>query len=213
MLQHKAITGARLSYLKLFQAVNEPEVSVDELERVIGADVALTHRFLRYLASAAFGWRARISNVRQGLVLLGSGPTRRWVSLIALTEMGSDKPHELLVSAAVRARTCELLAREVGMGARASDLFLLGALSLIDAMLNQPMDEVLFHLPLAEDLKSALTGGTNALRPVFDVVDAHEHGDWSRCASLSRTLGLREETVQQHYRDAIVWANVVLDAR
>ena len=74
--------------------------------------------------------------MRQGLVLLGSGPTRRWVSLIALTEMGSDKPHELLVSAAVRARCCELLAREVGMGARASELFLLGALSLIDAMLD-----------------------------------------------------------------------------
>ena len=210
VLQQRAITGSRLSYLKLFQAVNQPETSIDELERAISADVALTHRFLRYLGSAAFGWRAQISNVRQGLVLLGSGPTRRWVSLIALTGMGSDKPHELLVSAAVRARSCELLAREVGMGGRASELFLLGALSLIDAMLDQPMDEVLFHLPLSDDLKTALTGGTNALRPVFELVEAHEHGDWSRCLEISQTLGVSEEVVQQFYRDAIVWANLVL---
>ena len=143
-------------------------------------------------------------------MLLGSGPTRRWVSLIALTGMGSDKPHELLVSAAVRARSCELLAREAGMGGRASELFLLGALSLIDAMLDQPMDQVLFHLPLSSDLKTALTGGTNALRPVFNLVEAYEHGDWSRCLALGQALGISEDVVQQSYRDAIVWANLVL---
>ena len=77
-------------------------------------------------------------------------------------------------------------------------------------IVQQPMDEVLFHLPLSDDLKTALTGGTNALRPVFELVEAHEHGDWSRCLEISQTLGVSEEVVQQFYRDAIVWANLVL---
>ena len=210
VLSGRALTGSRLSHLKLFQAVNRPELSIDELESVIKNDVSLTHRFLKYLGSAAFSWRAPISSVRQGLVLLGKAPVQRWVSLIALSEMGRDKPQEVLVNAAVRAKCCETLARGIGMPARESELFLLGALSLIDAMLDQPMEEVLAQLPISDDLKSALTGQTNELRPVLDYVTSYERGDWSTCGELAPTLGVQDETTPGLYRDAISWANEVL---
>lgn len=210
VLSGRALTGSRLSYLKLFQAVNRPELSIDELESVISNDVSLTHRFLKYLGSAAFSWRAPISSVRQGLVLLGKGPVQRWVSLIALCEMGREKPQEVLVSAAVRAKCCEALARNAGFPARESELFLLGALSLIDAMLDQPMDVVLEQLPLSDDLKSALTGKATELRPVLEFVTSYEKGDWTTCDALAPKLGVKEDTAPGLYRDAISWANEVL---
>ena len=210
VLSQRAITGSRLSYLRLFQAVNRPEVSLDELDRVIGTDVSLTHRFLKYLGAAVFSWRPPISTVRQGLVLLGTQPTRRWVSLIAPSEMGSDKPHELLITAAVRAKCCESLADQFGMKDRASELFLLGALSLIDAMLDQSMDDVLAQLPVTDDLKMALSGEGNELRPVLDLVESYERGNWMACRSLAVRLGLRENKTPGLYTDAVAWANAVL---
>lgn len=210
VLSERALTGSRMSYLKLFQAVNRPELSIDELDAAISNDVALTHRFLKYLGSAVFSWRAPISSVRQGLVLLGKSPTQRWVSLIALSEMGGDKPQEVLVNAAVRARCCETLAHDAGLPARDSELFLLGALSLIDAMLDQPMEEVLKKLPLSDDLKSALTGQTNELKPVLDFVVSYEQGDWATCGALASKLGIEDGKTPNRYRDAISWANEVL---
>jgi EAL and modified HD-GYP domain-containing signal transduction protein len=210
VLSDRALTASQMSYLKLFQAVNRPELSIDELEAAISNDVALTHRFLKYLGSAMFSWRAPISSVRQGLVLLGKEPTQRWVSLIALSEMGGGKPQEVLVNAAVRAKCCETLARDAGLPTRESELFLLGALSLIDAMLDQPMEEVLKKLPISDDLKSALTGQSNELSSVLDFVRGYERGDWASCGALAPQLGVQDDRAPNLYRDAITWANEVL---
>jgi c-di-GMP-related signal transduction protein len=161
---------------------------------------------MKYLGSAAFGFRGAVSSVRQGLVLLGKEQTRRWVSLIALGEMGRNKPEEVLVNAALRAKLCELIGEDAGMADRKPDLFLLGALSLIDTMLDQPMSDVLAELPLADDLSSALGGGTSALRPVLEFVLSYERGDWEGCAAHCRTLGVAETLVFQRYREAASWA-------
>ena len=165
---------------------------------------------MKYLGSAAFGFRGAVSSVRQGLVLLGKEQTRRWVSLIALGEMGRNKPEEVLVNAAVRAKYCELIGEDAGMADRKADLFVLGAFSLIDTILDQPMSDVLSELPLADDLSSALGGGTSELRPVLELVLSYERGDWEGCVAHCRTLGVAETLVFHHYREAVSWATAAL---
>ena len=87
----RVLSPARLTYLKLLQAVTRPELQIDEVDAVIRADVGMTHRLLKYLGSAALGFRTEITSVRHGLALLGREQTRRFVSLVALGEMGSDR--------------------------------------------------------------------------------------------------------------------------
>ena len=210
IIRGRALSGSRLTYLKLLQAVTAPQLNISELARIIQADVSIAHRLMKYLGSAAFGFRGTVTSVRQGLVLLGKEQTRRWVSLIALAEMGRDKPQEVLVSAAVRAKFCELIGGEAGMAARQPDLFLLGALSLVDVMLDQPMSEVLAELPLAEDLAIALEGGSTSLRPVLEFVLNYERGNWTVCSELSAALGVTEAAVVQRYREAVSWATEAL---
>ena len=202
----RALTGSRLTYLKLIQAVSRPEMDLEEVERVITSDLSIAHRFIKYLGSAAFGWRAPITSIHQALVLLGQQQTRRWVSLISLSEMAHDKPPELLVTAAVRAKFCDELGGEVGMGDRQADLFLVGAFSLIDTMLDQSMEDVLAQLPLDDELKTALRGGPTALRPVLDFVQAYEYGDWEDCGRLGRELVLDDAKATCLYRDSVAWA-------
>ena len=168
----------------------------------------MTHRLLKYLGSYALGFRAEIQSVRHGLALLGKEKTRKFVSLVALGELGSEKPHELLVSAAVRARFCELIGP--GLAERKPELFLVGALSLVDAMLDQPMSSVLAELPLSDDVRLALQGQRSPLRPVLEFVESYERGDWESCSELSGAQGFAEANILEQYNEAVSWATQAL---
>ena len=202
----RALTGSRLTHLKLIQAVTRPEIDMAEVERVITSDVSIAHRFLKYLGSAAFPWRAPIRTVHQALVLLGEQQTRRWASLMSLNDVARDKPAELLVTAAVRAKFCDELGGEVGTRDRKADLFLVGAFSLIDTMLGQPMEDVLAQLPLDDELKATLRRAPNPLSPVLDFVQAYEHCDWESCGRLGRQLVVDDSRATSLYHDSVTWA-------
>ena len=175
--QRRVLSPARLTYLKLLQAVTRPELQIDEVDAVIRADVGMTHRLLKYLGSAALGFRTEITSVRHGLALLGREQTRRFVSLVALGEMGSEKPPELLVASAVRGRFCELIGDDVALADQKAELFLMGLLSLVDAMLDQPMTKFLEQLSLSRDLTNALIGEKSQLRPVLEFVEHYERAE------------------------------------
>ena len=206
----RKLSGSQVTHLKLLQSATRPEIVIDEMEAILKADVSATHRLMTYLGSAAFGFRAEIRSIRHALVLMGKQQIRRWVSLVALGEMNRNKPSELLMQAAVRGKFCECLSEAAGMANRGAELFLVGSLSLVDAMLDQPMSEVLDELPLADDVRLALQGDASPLRPVLDFVEGYERGDWTACTAIGHDLGIPESTVLDQYREAVSWATNAL---
>ena len=206
----RALKGTRLTYLKLLQCVTRPELVIDELQAIVEADASVTHRLMKYLGSSAFGFRSEIRSIRHALVLMGKTQIRQWVSLVALSEIGSEKPHELLVQAAVRGKFCERLSKDGPLADRAPELFLVGVLSLVGAMLDQPRSEVLATLPLAEDTRRALLGEPSSLQPMLAFVEAYERADWTSCDRLGLDLCLTRTSIPEHYRDAVSWATDAL---
>ena len=205
-IQGRALSGTPLTYLKLLQCVTKMDFDIDELESIIAVDVSATHSLMKYLGSAAFSFRAEVRDIRHGLVLLGREQTRRFVALVALGEMGRHKPSEILVTAAARAKFCEMVGGDLGLADRRPELFLMGALSLVDAMLDRPMSQVLAELPLAADLEQALLGNSSPLRPALEFVRRYEQGDWAACARLENSTGVSGVTAYTHYREAASWA-------
>ena len=116
-----------------------PPSQLGQLERMIGRDVALSFRLLRYINSAFFGLRFEISSIGQALALLGVENLRRWATLTVLASI-DDKPPELTVTALVRAHFCELAGEQLA-GPRPGELFTLGLFSVIDALMDAPIDE------------------------------------------------------------------------
>jgi EAL and modified HD-GYP domain-containing signal transduction protein len=129
------------------------------------------------------------------------------VRLVAAVGAGEGKPSDLLLSALVRGRFGELLAPRVRHGE--SDLFLLGLLSVIDAMMEMPMAEVLEKIPLDQATKATLLGQPSELRPVFQLMLAHESGEWGAAAELSASLHLESEDVAGEYWQAQQWAREI----
>jgi c-di-GMP-related signal transduction protein len=207
MLTTRDMPANRLSFLRMLQAVSQPDLDVADLERIIKGEASVCYRLLRYLNSAAFGFKSEIHSVRHALSILGDREVRRWVRLVAAVSAGQDKPSDLLLSALVRARFGELLSSRVEHGE--SDLFLLGLLSLIDAMLDIPMSAALEKIPLDRETKAVLLGQASVLRPVFQLMLAHESGEWESARDLSSTMNLDPEAVAGVYWQAQQWARQV----
>jgi c-di-GMP-related signal transduction protein len=207
MMNTRDLPANRMNYLRMLQEVSRPELDLTGLERLIKAEASVCYRLLRYLNSAMFGFQSEIHSVRHALSILGERDVRRWVRLVAAVGAGQDKPSDLVLSALVRGRFGELMAPQVPHGE--SDLFLLGLLSLIDAMLEMPMEEVLDKIPLDHATKAVLLGQASMLRPVYQLMLAHESGEWGPAAELSQSLQMDPEDVAGFYWQAQQWAREV----
>ena len=203
----KQVPVSKLNILQLLREIHRPETNVKQIEEILKREVALPLKLLTYINSAAFGFKRRIGSVGQALLILGESGVRKWASVAALSDMGSDKPFELVVTSVVRARFCEALAAKAGMDARAEDAFLMGLFSLIDALLERPMTEAVNTLPVPDDVKSALLGGEAPLRGVYDLVLAYERGQWGRVSEMSAALSLDEGSLRPLYLEAVECGN------
>lgn len=204
MVSTRDLPANQLNYLRMLQEVSRPELNVPALEKLVKAEASVCYRLLRYLNSAVFGFQKEIHSVRHALSLLGERDVRRWVRLVAAVGAGQDKTSDLVLSALVRGRFGELIAPKIEHGE--SDLFLLGLLSLIDTMLEMPMETVLERIPLDQATKSVLLGQPSMLRPVFQLMLAHESGEWEAAAVLSEGMNLNPEEVAGCYWQAQQWA-------
>jgi EAL and modified HD-GYP domain-containing signal transduction protein len=204
VLKTHEMPANRLQYLRMMQEVSRPELDVSAIERLIKGEASICYRLLRYLNSAAFALNNEIHSVRHALALLGEREVRRWVRLVAAVGAGQDKTSDLVLTSLVRARFGELLAPLLPHGE--SDLFLLGLLSLIDAMLETPMAEVLDKLPLDHETKTVLLGQPSLLRPVYQLMLAHESGEWEAARQLAENLHLDSEQLASFYWQAQKWA-------
>ena len=146
MMNTHDMPANQMNYLRMLQEVSRPELEIKALEQLVKAEASVCYRLLRYLNSAMFGFQSEIHSVRHALSILGERDVRRWVRLVAAVGAGQEKTSDLVLSALVRGRFGELLSPRVAHGE--SDLFLLGLLSLIDAMLEIPIEDVLEKIPL-----------------------------------------------------------------
>jgi EAL and modified HD-GYP domain-containing signal transduction protein len=205
----KELPAVKANYLRFLQEVNRREVNYDQLEDVIKHELSLSTKLLRYLNSAAMGMRNRLHSIKQALVLLGEKPLRKWASLVATSALGEDKPPELLVTSLTRARFGESLAPVVGYGGRELDLFLMGLFSAMDAMLDQPLDQLIARLPVAEDVSAALLGADTELGRICKLMLALERGETDQLAADLQGLRLSLQDIAERYRQAVVWADQV----
>ncbi len=201
------IPGYKINYLNIITEINKSEADFGRLEVIIKHDLSLSYKFLQLINSAAFGFYSKITSVKQALALLGINEFKKWISLIAMTGLGDDKPRELIELSIVRARFCEEVARYLGLREEKTDLFFMGMFSLIDAFIDRPLDTILKELPMSQSVKLALMGKKNRYRAVYEMLLAYEQGFWDRFKSFATLLNIEEEEVARIYRKSISWAN------
>ncbi len=196
LFTNHVIAPNRLAVVQLAIALQDPAIDLADLDRLISADVALAYRLLRYINSAYFSLRQPVGSIIQAIVLLGLENVRRWATLTIFAEI-ADKPQELFLTGLVRGRFCEQTGQ--AHDGPPAELFTLGLFSVLDALTDTPMPEIVQALPFPRHMREALIDHAGAGR-LLDCIEAIEHGDF---------IGAHEllASPMRHYLDAVAWAD------
>jgi EAL and modified HD-GYP domain-containing signal transduction protein len=207
LCQPDIVTGARSPanravLLNLLAKLQNPQAAVHEIESILGQDVALSYKLLR-LINADPGTPRAVESIHQALSGLDVKFITAWGSLLMLADI-DDKPHELMVTAMVRGKMCEFLAEAMGASGK-ERFFTVGLFSVLHAMLDSPMTDILLSLPLATDVARALLLHEGVLGQTLQCVLAYEHRDWGNLDAL----GLDRRTIRDAYLNALAWTSNV----
>ena len=190
----------RTQLLRTVARLNDADVTIEEIQRLVASNIGLSLNLLRYVNSAALGRPARIESIQHAVMMLGLTRVRTCVMMLILSGM-DEKPHELMLTALVRARFCHLLGE--ARGDDPQPYFTTGLLSVIDAFMDQPMHKLVPQLSVSRELEDALVRHEGPLGEVLETVLACEAADWERLLGV----GLQDELLRFSYLDALGWAS------
>jgi len=205
LIAGRAIPDSKMAVLRAMQQVMTAE-SIEDVREVITHDVALSYRLLKYINSAAIGIRHKIESIQQALSLLGLKGIKQWLSVILFASLGSDKPTELVRTAMIRGRILEDIA-ELQKKPRHSDYFILGLFSLLDALLDKPMEEALERVFLPDDIREGLVNPDSSCGRMLALVRSIEKNDWQTVDSQAYSMGLCCGDLMSVYVKALHWAD------
>jgi c-di-GMP-related signal transduction protein len=205
------LSGFKPNYMRILRAVNLPEMNLREVEEILKQEPSLLYKLLRYLNSAYFGLRAEVTSIRHALTLLGEEKLRKWTSVAAMVHLAHNKPAELIVTSLVRARFCESLAVPLGMRIKETDLFLLGLMSTMDAVLGRHMTQVVREVPLSDEVREALLNQQGCFRDVLGIALGLERGAWKEITQPIARLRLDEFSIPGIYVTAIDWTRQIFE--
>ena len=208
LLKGQNIPSVKVNSLRLLRELQYEDLNFDRIETLIRCDISLTYKLFRYVNSALFTRSAPISSIRDGLVVMGELDIRRWITLATLPGLAIGSTRELMVHALVRGRFCEILASAAKV-TPASDAFLVGMFSLLDALVDRPLADVVVELNLPASIRAPLLGtaGPTAVAIIYQIALRYEAGDWDALDALLRQLLLPKELIADSYLQAITWCN------
>jgi EAL and modified HD-GYP domain-containing signal transduction protein len=200
-IEGKRTPTNKLAILHLLAKLANPDTEHAEIESLIAQDLTLCYKLLRYINAACFALPRKIASINEAIIYLGLSNIRRFASMIAMTGF-NDQPHEILLTALIRARMCELLA--VAAERENTDTyFTLGLFSLLNIMLLMPMPTLVDELPLGEELTQALLDDDGQLSEALRCVIAYEHQQWQAV----EFTGLTTDEISNIYLNAVQWGN------
>ncbi|MBL8471172.1 MAG: EAL domain-containing protein [Rhodocyclaceae bacterium] len=205
----RKLDSSQTTLLRLLGLVLQ-DADAKQLEPLFKQEPALLMNLMRLTNSVACGLRHPVSSLRQALTMLGQRQLQRWLQLLLYAQSGRDArfPNPLLMVAATRARCMELLAaRAPGGGQELADhAFLTGILSMMPALLQKPLAEILAPLPLPPHINQALHERAGKLGKLLLLAEAVEHADAPASAALCGELHISDTALARASAEAMAWA-------
>ena len=196
-VSRRAVPASQAVIMRLLAQIQDPNVDLRELEKIISQDAALCFRLLRYLNSAAIGLTQKIDSVSRAVNLLGLEPLKIWCSVILLSRI-EGKPLELMKTSLTRGRMCQTLA-EHGPAVNSSSSFMAGLLSLLPAYMDRPMEDIVGELPLTDEIANGLVTGEGQVGAVLGSAVDYERGEWKKLEQSA----FEKPVLRASYLDAV----------
>lgn len=212
----KRIDPSKLSLLKLLLlVVRDGEVA--EIENELKYQPGLSYNLLRMVNSAGNGMQSTVNSIKRAIMILGRKQLQRWIQILlyAAKQKDGSASDALMQVATVRGKLLESIA----VADRPHDknhqdrAFMVGMLSLLDALLAIPMSELVSTLSIQKDMAEALISRRGYLGRQLTLIENYEKGEIETTAAILADLGFLSinEFIQMEL-EATAWANRMTDA-
>lgn len=204
------LSPIKVNALRLLSDINQEDFELEDIVKIIERDPYLTISLLRFLNSSASGLSRQVDSIRQAVTILGQSSVRLWATVALSAILGEDRPNEITKLALVRAKFAENVATAFELGVFQPSLFIAGLFSLLDVMLEKPMEEALDEVAVNDLVKRAILGHRSQITPVMEFIYAYEKGDWDRVSILMIQNHANMELIGGAYVDALLWYSSLL---
>ena len=206
VISRRILTTDEMTGFELLSAISKEEIDYDKLTKLFSRDLSLSYYLLRYVNSLQMGYRQQnIDNLRNAIVFLGHKQLKRFTAMMITAYISKNKNVELYRLSLIRAKWCELLAEKV-CPALQEDAFICGLFSLLDALLERPMAEILPHLSVTEPVQQALLEQKGQLGFLMGMMQDHEQANWAMLQQRLEFANLNEQDSGRYYEEAILWS-------
>jgi c-di-GMP phosphodiesterase len=205
VLSHKRLPKSLKTVTALLKRLRDPSVELGEIERIVKTDPSLSVAVLGFFGSAAHALPHPVTSIVQAVNLIGLREFSKWITLVALTST-THRPSELALVALIRARVSETLATLVGADADAA--FTMGLMSMLEALFERPLSELLEAMPVTEEIKAAVIERRGVLGGILADVLSREQDDVPAPARLDAAGPARVDAgvLNRAWLDALDWA-------
>lgn len=199
---HK-VAPLKINYIELMNLVNTEDFDLTKAADIIAHDTALVISLLRMVNHMAVN--SEITSIRHAAAMLGQKELKRWINTAVVNQLCSDKPNEITRLSLLRAKFAENLAPAFELGGKASELFLTGLFSVLDIILDKPMEEALSLVKVSHDIEDALIRQSGIFAEPLYFIKQYEASNWSEVSRLMILENLDTQTVYDAYIDALKW--------
>jgi len=203
------ISPIKINALTLLRRINEEDFDLGDIADTIGRDPSLSISLLRFINTVM---PRQIESIRNAVAILGQKEVKRWATAAISIQLAEDKPNEITKLSLIRARFAENLAKVFSVGVFSPNLFMMGLFSLLDVILERPMEEAVREVALDDMVRTALVDKTGNLYHILDFIHAYEHANWDAIAIMMVKYNLELEEITSAFVDALVWYKALLDA-
>lgn len=199
---------------QLIIEITKDEPDVEILEEIITRDASLTYALLKMANSAYFAVHHETTSVRQALVRVGISQLKQWVYLLSFEDK-ENSSEELLKTSFMRANFASALVKKLKkFSINSSDAYLMGMFSTLEYMIDAPIADILYEIPIIDAIKDALISREGEAGRLFELILCYENANWSEIKVIAEELGLKTNEMAQIYMDSVeevnnIWDNVV----
>lgn len=204
------LSPVKINALQLLNRINSEDFELDDVVKIIERDPYLTISLLRFINSAAVGLKRKVDSIRNAVAILGQKEIKRWATIAISISLAEDRPGEITKLTLMRAKFAEGLATAFSLGIFQSSLFMLGLFSLLDVILQKPMEEALKEVAVEERVRRALIQKEGNLYTILDFIYTYERADWDKCSIIMIQNDVKFEAVSRAFLEATLWYHQLL---
>ncbi|WP_028235208.1 EAL and HDOD domain-containing protein [Pseudobutyrivibrio sp. MD2005] len=197
------VAPIKINYMKLMKVINQPDFDLSDVANVVGQDPALSIELLKIANKLTIN--SNIRSIAQATALLGQKEIRRWLNTTLLNGLAAGKPNEITRLSLIRARFAENLAPVFDYAMRKEELFLMGLFSLLNLILDIPMEDALEQVGVSNEIKKALVSDDGIFAPQLEFLLSYEAGDWQEVSRLMVLHDIEMHDVYDAYVEALKW--------